>query len=461
MTGTARFDPAFLTRATAGRRVGDPHADRVDIDSRHDLTGALFVALAGENHDGHDYVDAAFAAGAAAALVSEAWWVERGRPAGRPLLVVDDTLSALQGLAAAHRNRFDLPVVAVTGSNGKTTTKELLAAALGGLGQVLKTRGNRNNHIGLPLTLLELTPDHRAAVVELGMNHAGEIALLSRLARPRVAVITNVSEAHLHGLGDRKGVARAKAEIVEGLGPEGALVLPWGDADLEEALRGYRGRRITFGTEAGADERLKHAETEAGGVRLETESGAVVRLRLVGRHLAGNALAALAAAEALGVAPGDAAEGMGSVEPIAGRLRPLTRGGVLLLDDTYNANPASLAAALDALRDQPVTGRRWAVLGNMLELGPDEAALHRAAGADAAFVDGLVVVGHLARELGVGAVAAGLPRERLREAGGPVEAASMLLAELRVGDAVLLKGSRGARLEIALEAILAGLEERG
>jgi len=457
MTATTRFDTAFLEAATGGTAVGRPEGDRVVTDSRLPVVNALFVALAGPTFDGHDFVEAALRDGAGGAVVSAAWW-EGGRRSASPLLVVPDPLAALQDLARAHRRRHPIPLAAVTGSNGKTTTKELLAAALSPLGPVLKTRGNLNNHIGLPLTLLDLAPEHTVGVVEIGLNHPGELGGLSRLAGPRVAVITNVAAAHLEGLGTVAGVARAKAEIVEGLEPGGVLVVPAGSAPLAEALAGYRGRRLTFGLEAGADVHPTEVRSRGlEGTTLVLPDGTVIESPLPGAHAAQNLLAAVAAAGALGVSPARAAGPLAGVAAGAGRFQIRRAGSVIVLDDTYNANPASLVAALRVLREHPAAGRRWAVLGDMLELGPETAALHRRAGAEADFLDGLVTVGALGRELGRGAVAAGLDPGRVHEAADGAAAGDWLASRLGPGDAILVKGSRGMRLETAVAALLAAL----
>ncbi len=462
MTAARTFDLSFLTGATRGIPVGDPGGERVVTDSRADVAGALFVALTGPNFDGHDFVAPVLAAGAAGAVVSASWWGRAGRGRVTDVLVVPDTLLALQDLARAHRVRHPVPLAAVTGSNGKTTTKELLAAALAPLGPVLKTAGNLNNHIGVPLTLLGLRGSHRAAAVEIGLNRPGELSLLSGLARPRAAIITNVAAAHLEGLGSVDGVARAKSEIVDGLEPGGVLVVPHGDPHLERALAGYAGPRVTFGLDPAADlhpERLEPAP--GGGTRVVLPGGTAVDLRLAGAHNVRNLLAAVAAARGLGVAPADAAPHLAGVEPVAGRLQPRAAAGVTVIDDSYNANPGSLAASLAVLRERPERGRRFAILADMLELGPDTAALHREAGRNAAFLDGLVTVGEMGRELAAGAVEAGLEAGKAREAADGEAAGALLLPDLAPGDVVLVKGSRGMHLESAVAGLLAGLEGRG
>jgi UDP-N-acetylmuramoyl-tripeptide--D-alanyl-D-alanine ligase len=323
---------------------------------------------------------------------------------------------------------------------------------------VLKTEGNRNNHIGLPLTLLELRPEHAAAVVEIGLNHPGELKGLSRLAQPQVAVITNVAAAHLEGLGDVEGVARAKAEITAGLAAEGTLVTPYGVAALEAALVEYRGPRRTFGLESGADVHPQRVVSQGvEGSTVELAEGVLWSTRLLGRHAVQNLLAAATAAAALGVPLAAAGSRVSAVEAVPGRLAPRRAGDVTVLDDSYNANPASLRASLAVLAELP--GSRWAVLGDMLELGPRSAEFHRDAGRAALFLDGLVTVGSLAREIGLGAIEAGLDPGRVLTARDGREAARTLAPRLRPGAVVLVKGSRGARLETAVAELLLALEE--
>jgi UDP-N-acetylmuramoyl-tripeptide--D-alanyl-D-alanine ligase len=453
MTRARSFDTDFLVQATGGAALGAPGGARVETDSRLELSGALFVAIRGPRFDGHDFVAEAFQKGAAGAIVSGAWW-GAGRSGITNVLLVDETLEALHALARAHRARRPAPLAAVTGSNGKTTTKELLALALTPLGPVLKTEGNQNNHIGLPLTILRLGPEHRAAAVEIGLNHPGELRVLSGIARPQVGAITNVAASHLEGLGSVDGVARAKVEIADGLSPDGVLVTPWGSAPLERALEDYRGRRRTFGLTQEADlHPSRVVDRGARGIEIDFPEGVQVCIPLLGTHAALNVLAALAAATALGIPLDEAAPPLEHVRSTPGRLSPRTIGTVLLLDDTYNANPGSLSAALEVLRNLPVSGKRWAILGDMLELGPEAAALHERAGRDAAFLDGLIVVGELARSLGRGARHAGLVAGALHEAASAEDAAKFAAARMASGDVILVKGSRGMHLEKAVECL--------
>lgn len=418
----------------------------ISTDSRTLRAGDLFVALEGPRFDGHDYLEPVAAAGAAGALV------RRAHPA-LPCLEVADPLAALAQLATAWRARFELPLVAVTGSSGKTTVKELTAAALAGAGPVLATRGNRNNHIGVPLTLLELRDSHRAAVVEMGMNHAGEIARLADLARPTVGVISNAGAAHLEGLGSVAAVARAKGELIEHLPPDAVAVLNADDAyfPLWRQLAGSR-RVVTFGLGAAADV-TAHYRLLADGSEMELltpAGGARARLQLLGRHNVCNALAATAAALAAGRPLTEIAGGLGRVRPVPGRLFPLAgRNGARVIDDSYNANPSSVQAAIDVLGELP--GQRLLVLGDMGELGAEAPALHAQCGAAAraAGIDRLLTLGPLsaaaAAAFGPGAGAFD-DRPALLDALAPL---------LQAGVTVLVKGSRSAGMERVVQAITA------
>ena len=418
----------------------------VSTDSRTTPRGALFVAVRGPRFDGHDFVGGAGSRGAAAALV------ERTPNASIPFIHVRDSVRALGELAAAWRNRFrDLLLVGITGSNGKTTVKEMAAAIFRTLGPVSATRGNLNNEIGVPLTLCELDAEHGAAVVELGASHRGEIAALTTLVRPSVGVVTQCAPAHLEGFGSIEGVARAKGELFERLPDDATAVVNADDpfAGLWRELARPR-RCISFGAGVDADVRVR-AASGAGRrhVALDTPAGNVeIDLALPGAHNAVNAGAAAAAALAAGASLDAIREGLAAVRPAKGRLES-KRGprGAEIIDDTYNANPASLQAGLRVLGAKPAP--RWLVLGDMGELGPEGASLHAEAGRRARRhgVERLLVVGELgveaARAFGDGAThfadCAALV-DRLRD-------------ELPDGATVLVKGSRSMAMERVVEAI--------
>ena len=418
----------------------------VSTDSRTISAGALFVAVRGPRFDGHDFVEAAWRRGAAAALV------ERAPNAPIPFILAGDSVLVLGELAAAWRNRFrDLLVVGVTGSNGKTTVKEMIAAILRTLGPVSATRGNLNNQIGVPLTLCDFDAGHRAAVVELGANHRGEIAALTTLVRPSVGVITQCAPAHLEGFGSIEGVARAKGELFERLPDDAAAVVNADDtyAGMWQQLAGQR-RCITFGTGAGAEVRVRGAAGEGPKrTTLDTPIGDVeVDLALPGAHNALNAAAAAAAAIAAGADRDAIRNGLASVRPAKGRLES-KRGprGAEIIDDTYNANPTSLRAGLGVLGAKPAP--RWLVLGDMAELGPGAAELHAAAGRCARHhgVERLLAIGKLSVEA---ARAFGRGATHFEDCAALVE---RLRGELPDGATVLVKGSRSMALERVVDAI--------
>jgi UDP-N-acetylmuramoyl-tripeptide--D-alanyl-D-alanine ligase len=412
-------------------------------DSRQLQGGELFVPLVGERFDGHGFL------GQAAALGVQAAVVQRGRagdvPSGLLHWLVDDTLDAYQQLALLHRRQLVAPVVAVTGSAGKTTTRELIRAALGPLGPVMASSGNENNDIGVPLTLLKAGPEHRAVVVEMGMRGLGEIDRLSRTAEPDVAVITNIGTAHIGRLGSREAIATAKCEITSQLKPDGLLVIPAGDPLLEQAIQAVwsgRVQRVALAGDPGVDQADLVGELDETN-DLFSVRGECIRLPLTGRHNARNLLLALAVAQELGVGLPALAEL--DVEVPGGRNRRLQLGGLSVLDETYNASPEAVLAALELLVRQP--GRRFAVLGSMLELGEQSVDLHRevAERAAALGLDGLVVVAGGAEAQAMAAAAQAVPR--LAVVAEPAEAAEPLKLWLTCGDVLLLKASRGVALE--------------
>jgi UDP-N-acetylmuramoyl-tripeptide--D-alanyl-D-alanine ligase len=459
MTGP-RFTPEELAAATGGRWIGTPPAavEGVSTDTRTIAPGSLFVALRGERFDAHEFLGEARGRGASAAIVAEA---RAGDPADLPRLAVADTLSALGAVARHHRRRFRIPVVAVTGSNGKTTTREMIAAILATRGGVLKTEGNLNNEVGVPLTLFGLGTAHQSAVIELGMNHPGEIARLAAIALPQVGVVTLAAPAHLEGLGTVEAVADAKAELYAGL-PEGGIAIA--NADDPRMLRRAQasGRRMmTFSAAKGRRGDvvvLEIVSQGADGLRFVLGIGnREVQVHipgLVGAHNAANAAGAAAAAIALGCTDREIVQGLAAVRPVGRRLR-LERlaSGVQLVDDCYNANPASMAAALRTLMDLAAQGGRpVAVLGDMLELGAFEIEAHRALGEEAAKagVRLLAAFGPRARGTAEAARAAGLDAFHAEDMDALVRWAR---SALQPTDILLVKGSRGMKLERLVEAI--------
>jgi len=418
------------------------------IDSRTVAPGDLFFALRGPQFDGHDYTDAALAKGAVGAVVDR----DLGLPAQ---LLVADTLAAMQKLAASARCRWGGRVVAVTGSAGKTTTKDVIAHLLAVEMAVGKTIGNLNNHFGLPLSILRLPDESRAAVLEMGMNHAGEIRALARIARPDVGVVTNVGYAHVEAFGSIEGVAGAKRELIEELPAEGVAVLNADDRLVAQFGEAHRGRVVRFGLAESADVKAENIEFGSERVRFRCR-GVQFESPLVGRHGLSNVLAGIAVAEVFEIAPERLRDAVRSLS--AGKMRGerLEHNGVIIWNDSYNSNPEAARAMLDVLRETPAQ-RRIAVLGEMLELGQSTEPLHREVGKYAAMegIDVLVGIRGAARFMVEEAVKAGLSDGAAYFFEDPVAAGDLLHSLLEPGDAVLFKGSRGVKVERALERVMA------
>lgn len=445
-----------------GEVHGDIHVafEAVSTDSRRLRGGELFVALRGPNFDGHAFVAAAAQQGAVAAIV------DRVVDSALPQIVVPDTRLALGRLAAAWREQFQGVVVGITGSNGKTTVKEMVASILGQQGPVLATQGNLNNDIGVPLMLLRMRPDqHRAAVIEMGANHMGEIAYLTNLVQPDVALITNAAAAHLEGFGSLEQVAHAKGEIYQGLRASGTAVV-----NLDDEFADYWRELVVdhasvgFGMLPNAEVRLGEggvnwAISEAGykcSFRIQTPAGDVdVALNLAGKHNVMNALAATATALAAGASLSDVRTGLERMAPVPGRLQPkVTAHGQLVIDDSYNANPHSLRAAMDVLLQAP--GKKILVMGDMAELGVEAEQLHFQAGAEARSkgIDLLLACGKHCREAVRGFGAGG---RCFTDRRGLIEHLWTLLQAPAHADAVLLvKGSRSASMEEVVQALVSG-----
>lgn len=425
----------------------------ISTDSRSVGAGELFVALRGSNFDGHDFLIQAARRGAAACLCEE---VVAGFPL--PVVRVADTLTALGDLAAGVRTALTGPLAAVTGSSGKTTTKEMLAAILALTGPGLKTEGNFNNLIGLPLTLMRLEPTHGWAVLEMGMSARGEIARLAAIAQPTIGIITNVGEAHLETLHGLDGVARAKGELFAALPAGGTAVINADDQRVAGLPVANGARRILFGVSRDAEVRAEAIEVGGNAVsfRLILPEGThAVRLPVTGRHNVSNALAAAAAALAIGVAGDIIARGLASFCPCHGRMELVSLAGdVKMIEDTYNANPLSVKAALQTLDEMGGAGRRIAVLGDMLELGSAAADLHCEVGAEAARrCDLLILLGSHAADVARGALKDGLDSKKVFLASNHGEAVALLRGMLQPGDRILVKGSRGMKMETVCAAL--------
>ena len=439
MQGSGEFDASAV-------------ATGYSIDSRTIQPGDLFFAVKGERLDGHDYVDAALVDGASAAVIRKDC-ISRF-PVKKNLLAVDDTLIALQSLGAAVRRIWGKKLVAVTGSAGKTTTKETIAHVLASKFRVHKSRGNFNNHFGLPLNLLQLEPEHEIAVLELGMSHAGEITELARQAQPNLGVVTNVAPVHLEFFDSIAGIARAKYELIESLPAQGIAILNADDEYVSQFGRNFRGKVVTYGIRRPADISAQKIDPRGAA---GTEFDLVVEglrerttLPLVGEHNVLNALAAVAVAMQFGFRPSEAAAALATMAPVEKRGEVVEVGTSTVLNDCYNSNPKALKAMVDALLSMPAP-RHIVVAGEMLELGPTGAELHRECGRYMAErgVNRLIGVRGLAQALVEGAREAGLQAAEFVET--PEEAGERLASEAQQGDAILFKASRGVRLEKGLE----------
>ena len=443
-----------LDLQAVARAIGAPASPRPakvtgwSVDTRTQNPGDVYFALRGPNFDGNEFVPAAIERGAAAVVVTQAHGLEV------PELVVPDTLKALQSLARWARVQWGGTVVGVTGSAGKTTTKDAIAHLLSSQMTVGRTIGNLNNHVGVPVSILRLPDDARVAVLEMGMNHAGEIRELANIARPNIGVVTNVGYAHIEFFDSIDGVATAKRELIEALPADGIAVLNADDPRVARFAAAHSGRSITFGFSETADVRAESAEFAADGSRFRA-LGVDYETPLTGRHAVMNLLAALAVATALRIAAERLREAVQSFAVGKMRGEKLEHNGILVWNDCYNSNPEAARSMLDVLGAAPAA-RRIAVLGEMLELGRAAEDLHRQVGRYAASsgVDLLVGVRGHAREMIEAARAAGLANGAAVFFEDPVEAGEFARDAARPGDAILFKGSRGVHVERALERFL-------
>jgi UDP-N-acetylmuramoyl-tripeptide--D-alanyl-D-alanine ligase len=455
-----------VAAAAGGRLVGGDASRTIagfSIDSRTLASGDLFFAIRGERFDGHVFVADAMRAGAAGVVISDST-AAPSVTGELPVVLVDDTIRALQALGSHVRRASGTRVVAVTGSAGKSTTKEIAAEFLSTRYRVFRNKGNLNNHIGLPLSLLELRRKPDVAVVEFGMNHFGEIRTLVGIAQPDVRVWTNVGPAHLEFFGTVDAVAEAKAEILEGAGREHVLIANADDARVMAHARRFAGKVVTFGIDRPADVRAvtvqdrgidgmsAHVRTPAGEGEVQTPLAGIGNLA--------NVLAATAVALRFDVPLADVLSRATTLTPVSHRGEVIRAGGVTILDDSYNSNPAALARALAVIKGERRFARRIAVIGEMLELGDGSVRLHREAGHEAASseLSALVAVGGApAKALADAAVSAGMKREAVFHVDDSVRAASLLLDIVKPGDLVLVKGSRGVRAEVVVDRLRAEL----
>ena len=454
-----------ILRATGGELLagpGDAVFDQVAIDSRAIRSGHLFVAIRGENHDGHTFVSNVVAQGIRGVVVQHDRLdtdlrsiIDRG-----DVMVwgVDDTTRALGALAAHQRRSMSARILALTGSNGKTTTRAMTEAILSRRFKTLATRGNLNNEIGVPLTLFRLEAEHRVGVIEMGMNHPGEIDRLGRIATPDVGMITNVAPAHLEGLQTIEGVRDAKGELLNHIAADGRAVLNADDPLVRELADRSRAEVLFFGLADDAQVRAEAIAATPQGTRFVLKlprAEGPVQINIPGAFMVANALAAAAAATVLGAEWPDIRDGLAAVRPVDGRMQiqSLT-GGLTIINDCYNANPASAAAAIATLAELKGKARGILVMGDMLELGPQAADLHREIGQRAAAAGLALLCAHgpHADALAAGARAAGMPDGRIMTGSVP-EIVDHLTARLEPGDWILVKGSRGMRMERVIEAL--------
>lgn len=465
---TPRFTLQDVLTATGGTLVQSGRADAFDgvsTDSRSLAAGSLFVPLAGPRFDGHDYLGQAAGAGAAGVLVGRGREnLVKGLPAGTAAVSVPDTLRALGDLARLWRFRFAIPVVGVTGSTGKTTTKEMAAAIIGREKNLLKNEGNFNNLVGLPLTIFRMNAAHKAAVLEMGTNRRGEIARLTEIAAPTVGLVTNVGPAHLEGLGSLETIREEKGDLYRVMDGRGTAVINLDDPLLAPWAGRWKGRKITFGIDADADvtaSRIAH-EAERGTVFTLLAEGASreILLPVSGFHNVSNALAAAAAALGAGFGFDAICQGLMAFRPVGGRMEVYRlKNGACLIDDTYNANPASVAAALKTLQGLKGECKSTVILGDMLELGGEAERYHEEIGRAVAEtgVGKAYLRGDFARATAKGALKRGMKGEQVLVDLSTEETVAHLKACLRTGDWVLVKGSRKMKMEEIVQAILGAI----
>jgi len=445
------FQIAQFAGASLSSGDGTIVINKVSTDSRTIKPGELFVALRGENFEGHDFIEAAAKAGAAGALVGFVWADKV--PNNFAILRTTDTLKAYQTLAANYRRSLTLKVLAITGSNGKTSTKDFAAAVLARRFRVTKTKGNFNNHVGLPRTILEATSQDEVAVWEIGMNHPGEIAALSEIAMPDAAIITNIGAAHIEFMGSREAIATEKGALAEAVEPQGTVILNSDDPFSAKIAARTRARVVLAGTTGGTVRAIEIRQSTEGSefTIIEGAHRCRAQLPVAGSHMVQNALLAIAAGRAFGLSIEECAAGLAAAPLTKARLQIKEIGGVQFLDDSYNANPDSMKAALRTLMELDTEGKRIAVFGEMRELGGESERGHREVGEATATlgVDQLITIGTAAEFIAEGARTAGL--NKVSSARSTAEAARLLGEIAEPGDLVLIKGSRAARTEEVIE----------
>jgi UDP-N-acetylmuramoyl-tripeptide--D-alanyl-D-alanine ligase len=434
----------------------------VSIDSRTLKPGELFFCIQGDRFDGHEFLNDAIEKKAAGVVVSDRTKLDESLAQQADLfaVAVPDTIHALQELAGHHRDQFSVHVIGVTGTNGKSTTKEMIASVMKMRYSTLKTEGNLNNHIGLPLTLLELKPSHEAAVIEMGMSAAGEIARLAEIAKPRIGVITNISQAHMIQLKTLKDIQTAKGELFQFLSEDSTAIVNADDPLVYELAEQLRAGVITFGIDNEADVRatdIHPSESFGYDFTLNVLDKAIaVHLPFLGRFNIYNALAAAAVGHALDISPTQIKTGLGVKHKLSQRGEVARYGDIEVINDTYNANPQSMREAMQTLKEYTTDGRKFLVIGDMLELGDEEQSAHQQLGNEAAkhSFDFLVTVGELAGLAGNAAVESGMAKDQVHCFDHHRAAAEFLKTATQPGDCLLFKGSRGSHMETVLEGLM-------
>ena len=461
-----------VLKATGGKLLGEAKKKTfcgISTDSRTLCPGELFVALVGENFDGHQFVAQAANSGAAGGLVAlRSAEILEAEPRQITVIGVTDTLRAFGDLASFWRSHHPVPMVAITGSNGKTTTKEMVAAILSRSWKVLKNYGTFNNLVGVPLTLLQLDRTHEAAVIEMGMNQPGEIERLTEIVQPNVGMITNIQPAHLEGLKDLASIQAAKGALFRGMATTGTIVVNQDDPRVLDEASSFLGRQVRFSSKGDPAEvslaRVLSMNGEGSRFLLRLAKEILeIHLPVLGLHHIKNAVAAAAVAWALNLPVSTISAALADFHPVDKRMEVLTLpGDIRIIDDTYNANPGSMAAALETLMQVKQQGRAFAALGDMLEMGEKSASLHRQVGRIAAKegVDHLLAMGKQASHLLAGAAEAGMTRDQLFEAGSHEEMATLIQSLMGAGDWLLVKGSRGMQMEKVVEILSSKFKEK-
>ncbi len=449
-----------IVEATGGQLVSgsiETAVSGVSTDSRKINTGCLFIPLIGERFNGHDYIGKALEEGAAAVLTAQ----EVSAAEDRCVIKVGDTSRALRDLAAFYRKKFSIPFVGITGSVGKTSTKDMIACVVGSRLKVLKTEGNLNNEIGVPLTIFNLDRNHEAAVLEMGMSGAGEISRLTAIIRPDVAVITNIGMSHIEKLGSRQNILKAKLEILEALNPGGLVVLNGDDALLAGMKDLLKFRTVFYGMDEGVDYRACNINSHGeSGTFFDLAAGGReynIHIPVPGVHNVHNALAAAAVGCELGIPMEDVVKGITDFSPSKMRMDIILFNGMKIINDAYNASPNSMEAGISVLCEIGLKSRKIAVLGDMLELGEwaEEAHFNVGKYASAAGTDEIIAVGDNARFIAEGALFAGHPQGKVKYFQENAEALTHLQKDLKPGDVVLVKGSRGMKMEEIVKALTA------